>query len=104
MPSFFIKLILLPLFLFTFASASIFLESDTKQNKVIYSSIINSTLKDLSPIFKQSTQHIIKKLTIENIKVRDEEQTIVQIALSNAKQSQEILDIILLKSNHLKRN
>ncbi len=95
MKSLLIKL-LLPLSLFTFASASIFLESDTQQNKAIYTSIVNSSIKDLSPIFKQTPASIIQKLTLKNINVRNDKQTILQIALSNAKEAKEILDIILL--------
>lgn len=90
--------LLLPFFVFTFASANIFVSSDNKQDRVIFESIENSTIESLSPIFKQSPQIIIKKLTVNNINVRNTKQTILQIALSNAKETSEILDIILFDS------
>lgn len=92
--------LLLPLFIFTFASAGIFLKPDNQQDRIIYESIENSTLTNLSPIFKQSTEKIIQKLNVNNINVRNSEQTILQIALSNAKETSEILDIILFESEH----
>ena len=80
--------------LLTFASAS-FLLQDKKIDEKLYSTIINSSLENLSSVFKIDTSSIIKKLNDNNIKILNKEQTIIQIALSNAKDSNEIINLIL---------
>ncbi len=78
----------------TFGSSS-FLLQDKKIDEKLYSSIINSSIENLSSVFKLDTKSIIKKLSDNNIKILNKEQTIIQIALSNAKDSNEIIDLIL---------
>jgi len=78
----------------TFASSS-YLLKDQKIDDKLYSTIINSSLENLSNIFKVDTPSIIKKLNDNNIKIINKDQTIIQIALSNAKGSNEIIDLIL---------
>lgn len=65
-----------------------------KIDKQLFSSIINTSLKDLSPIFKQDVKSMINKLTLKNITVLNKQQTIVQVALYNAKESSEIINIL----------
>ncbi len=78
----------------TFASSS-FLLQDKKIDEKLYSTIINTSIDSLSTVFKIDTTSIIKKLTDNNIKILNKEQTIIQIALSNAKDSNEIIELIL---------
>lgn len=78
----------------TFASSS-FLLQDKKIDEKLYSTIINTSIDSLSGVFKIDTTSIIKKLTDNNIKILNKEQTIIQIALSNAKDSNEIIKLIL---------
>ncbi|WP_419764174.1 MAG: hypothetical protein ACNI28_10360 [Arcobacter sp.] len=78
----------------TFASSS-FLLQDKKIDEKLYSTIINTSINDLSGVFKIDSKSIIKKLNDNNIKILNKEQTIIQIALSNAKNSNEIIDLIL---------
>ncbi|PLY09299.1 MAG: hypothetical protein C0626_09905 [Arcobacter sp.] len=78
----------------TFASSS-FLLQDKKIDEKLYSTIINTSINNLSGVFKIDSKTIIKKLNDNNIKILNEEQTIIQIALSNAKNSNEIIDLIL---------
>lgn len=90
-----LKFLLLTIFtIITFASSS-YLNKDTKIDEKLYSKIINTSLIDLSEVFKIDTKNIIKKLTDNNIKILNKEQTIIQIALSNSKDSNEIIDLIL---------
>ncbi|WP_428023532.1 hypothetical protein [Arcobacter sp.] len=78
----------------TFASSS-FLLQDKKIDEKLYSTIINTSIENLSGLFKIDTNSIIKKLSDNNIKILNKEQTIIQIALSNAKDSNEIINLIL---------
>lgn len=78
----------------TFASSS-FLLQDKKIDEKLYSTIINTSINNLSGVFKIDSKTIIKKLNDNNIKILNEEQTIIQIALSNAKNSNDIIDLIL---------
>ena len=90
-----LKFLLLTIFtIITFASSS-YLNKDTKIDEKLYAKIINTSLIDLSEVFKIDTKNIIKKLTDNNIKILNKEQTIIQIALSNSKDSNEIIDLIL---------
>ncbi|MGB5920106.1 hypothetical protein [Arcobacter sp.] len=90
-----IKFLLLTIFtIITFASSS-YLSKDTKIDEKLYSRIINTPIENLSGVFKIHTKNIIKKLTDNNIKILNKEQTIIQIALSNSKDSNEIIDLIL---------
>lgn len=63
-------------------------------DKAMFSSISNSTLTDLSPVFKQDVNSMINKLTEKNIKVLNSEQTIIQVALYNSIESSKIIDIL----------
>lgn len=78
----------------TFASSS-FLPENKKIDERLYSTIINSSLKNLSTIFKITTEDIIKKLNDNNIRILNKNQTIIEVALSNAKTSNEIINILL---------
>jgi hypothetical protein len=85
--------------LYSTLQASIFLQEDSKQNQIIFNSIINSSLKNLSVIFKQNTASIIQELKKQSIQVRNEEQTIVQIALANAKEASDVINVIIKNIN-----
>jgi hypothetical protein len=92
-----IKILLLTtITIIAFASSS-YLIKDKKIDEKLYSSIINTSLQNLSGVFKIDTKSIIKKLTDNNIKILNKEQTIIQVALSNSKDSNEIINLILEK-------
>lgn len=63
-------------------------------DKAMFSSITNSTLTELSPVFKQDVTSMIRKLTEKNIKVLNAQQTIIQVALYNSTESSKIIDIL----------
>lgn len=86
--------------LFSSAQGSIFLQEDTPQNKVLFNSIINTSLKNLSPILKQNPSFLIKKLKKSQILVKNENQTIVQIALANAKEASVIVNLLIKDLNN----
>lgn len=76
------------------ASSSL-LSEEKKINEKLYSTIINTPINNLSTIFKINSNEIIKKLNENNIKILSKDETIIQIALLNGKDSNEIIELIL---------
>lgn len=92
-----ISISIMILTIFAFASSS-YINSNKKIENIdgkLYNMIINTPIKNLNSTFKLTSKDIIKKLNEKNIKTLDNKQTIIQIALSNAKSSNEIIDILL---------
>ena len=82
--------------IFTFASNSFSNTSNSLEfDKKLYTKTINTSIKNISKKFKLSTKDIINKLNDKNIKIHNENQTIIEIALSNGKESKEIINTIL---------
>lgn len=80
--------------IFTFASSS-FLTKEEKIDTQLYNKIVNSHLDEISTFFKISLDDIIRKLNDNSIKIYSKNETIIQIALSNKKDSDEIIKILL---------